>query len=62
MLRTPVLAVVAAALLAWPQAGPRKPDYAIAPVPFQDVHIADPFWSPRLDTNRQVSIPRMLDR
>lgn len=31
--------------------------YARTPVPFTDVSIADAFWRPRLDTNRQVTLP-----
>jgi hypothetical protein len=33
------------------------PDYPIQAVPFTAVRIADDFWSPRLATNRLVSIP-----
>jgi DUF1680 family protein len=29
-------------------------------VPFQDVHVADAFWSPRLETNRKVTIEANL--
>ncbi len=32
-------------------------DYPIRPVPFSQVHFQSAFWSPRLDTNRQVTIP-----
>ncbi|MGI9552936.1 MAG: glycoside hydrolase family 127 protein [Aurantibacter sp.] len=32
-------------------------DYPIQPVPFTSVHIEDGFWSPRLETNRKVTIP-----
>jgi len=32
-------------------------DYPIRPVPFTQVRVADAFWSPRLETNRQVTIP-----
>ncbi len=32
-------------------------DYPIQPVPFTAVHIEDDFWTPRLETNRQVTIP-----
>jgi DUF1680 family protein len=34
-----------------------KKDYPIQPVSFTDVHIDDLFWSPRLETNRRVTIP-----
>lgn len=32
-------------------------DYPIRPVPFTQVKISDEFWSPRLETNREVTIP-----
>ncbi len=32
-------------------------DYPIRPVPFTAVTIDDEFWSPRLETNRRVTIP-----
>lgn len=32
-------------------------DYPIRPVDFTQVHIQSAFWSPRLDTNRKVTIP-----
>jgi len=32
-------------------------DYPVQPVPFTAVHFHDSFWSPRLETNRAVSIP-----
>jgi len=34
-----------------------KKDYPVQPVPFTDVRITDEFWSPRLETNRKVTIP-----
>jgi hypothetical protein len=33
------------------------PDYPVQPVPFTQVHVQSAFWSPRLDTNRRVTIP-----
>ncbi len=33
----------------------------LVPVPFEQVTIEDSFWSPRLETNRTVSIPHNLD-
>ena len=36
------------------------PDYPIRPVPFTDVEIDDSFWSPRMETNREVTIPYAL--
>ncbi|WP_019670542.1 glycoside hydrolase family 127 protein [Eudoraea adriatica] len=32
-------------------------DYPIQPVPFTSVQIEDQFWTPRLETNRQVTLP-----
>jgi len=32
-------------------------DYHVTPVPFSKVHVDDSFWSPRLETNRKVTIP-----
>lgn len=32
-------------------------DYNVKPVPFNKVHFDDHFWSPRLETNRVVTIP-----
>ncbi|UCD75123.1 MAG: glycoside hydrolase family 127 protein [Phycisphaerales bacterium] len=34
----------------------------LTPVPFTDVHIRDRFWSPRLETNRTVTIPYCFDK
>ncbi|MBN1362049.1 MAG: glycoside hydrolase family 127 protein [Sedimentisphaerales bacterium] len=50
-----------AACATWCQAG-EKPDalahdYHVKPVPFNLVHVADGFWTPRLDTSRRVTIP-----
>jgi hypothetical protein len=32
-------------------------DYHVKPVPFNAVHVQDGFWTPRLETNRTVTIP-----
>src|SRR5437867_10446513 len=32
-------------------------DYPVQPVPFTAVHLSDVFWAPRIETNRQVTIP-----
>jgi uncharacterized protein len=32
-------------------------DYPVQPVPFTAVHLDDEFWRPKIETNRQVSIP-----
>lgn len=34
-----------------------KRDYPIKPVPFTDVRVKDAFWTPRMETNRTVTIP-----
>jgi DUF1680 family protein len=39
-----------------------KRDYPIKPVPFTQVHVNDQFWAPRIETNRQVSIPTAFDQ
>ena len=44
---TPVLASASKATL----------DYPIQPVPFTDVELTDDFWSRRIETNREVTIP-----
>ena len=33
------------------------PDAPICEVPFTQVHLEDSFWAPRIETNREVSIP-----
>ena len=42
------------------QATPR--DYPITPVPFTQVAIQDDFWQPRLETNREVTIPYTFEK
>ncbi len=32
-------------------------DYPVQPVPFTAVRLADSFWAPRIETNRQITIP-----
>ncbi|MGC4033062.1 MAG: glycoside hydrolase family 127 protein [Tepidisphaeraceae bacterium] len=32
-------------------------DYPVRPVPFTQVHLNDGFWTPRIETNRTVTIP-----
>jgi uncharacterized protein len=32
-------------------------DYPVQPIPFTAVHLNDVFWAPRIETNRQVTIP-----
>jgi DUF1680 family protein len=40
----------------------RKADYAVAAVSYKDVQVTDSFWTPRMENNRNVSIPGMLAR
>ena len=42
------------------QATPR--DYPITPAPFTQVAIHDDFWQPRLETNREVTIPYTFEK
>ncbi len=37
-------------------------DYPFRPVPFTAVRAADEFWLPRMETNRQVSIPHAFGK
>jgi len=53
---TSLLAISTAALLSIGQTAARH-DYPVQPVPFTAVHLTDVFWAPRIETNRQVSIP-----
>ncbi len=40
--------------------GTQSQDYPITPVPFTDVEIADTFWLPRMEANREITIPYAL--
>src|SRR5438093_1209499 len=53
---TTLLAVSTAALISTAPAAPQH-DYPVQPVPFTAVHLSDVFWAPRIETNRQVTIP-----
>lgn len=37
-------------------------DYPVKPVPFTAVHLNDVFWSPRIETNRTVTIPYAFEQ
>lgn len=37
-------------------------DYNVKPVPFNAVRVSDSFWTPRLDTNRKVTIPYAFEK
>ena len=34
-----------------------KPSYQITNIPFTSVSISDDFWTPRMETNRAVTVP-----
>lgn len=37
-------------------------DYNVKPVPFNQVHVRDGFWTPRLETSRMVTIPYCFEK
>jgi len=43
--------------LSFPATSQSAHDYPYRPVPFTAVHVNDPFWAGRLETNRRVTIP-----
>lgn len=49
-----VASVLTLSLIA--SAAPPSKDYPIQPVPFTAVHVQDSFWSPRMETNRAVTV------
>ena len=56
-------ALGAVLLYGWQASDPRtQTDYPIRPVRFTDVHVTDEFWTPRIETNRTVSIPTAFDQ
>ncbi len=59
MKRTFLLILVA--FSAYPQ-GMKKADYAVFPVSYKNVQVTDTFWAPRIENNRAVSLPGLLDR
>jgi DUF1680 family protein len=63
--RGALAAVVVAVLTAPAEAHPAEApaaDYPIRPVPFTAVTIDDAFWSPRLETNRRVTLGHDFDK
>jgi DUF1680 family protein len=40
----------------------RKADYPVAAVPLRDVQITDAFWLPRIEANRNVTVPGLFTR
>lgn len=41
---------------------PLERDYTVKPVPFNHVQVDDGFWTPRLETNRKVTIPYCFEK
>jgi len=41
---------------------PLQRDYTVKPVPFNHVQVDDGFWTPRLETNRKVTIPYCFEK
>jgi len=39
------------------QQQPLQGDYPFQPVPFNQVKVDDQFWAPRIEINREVTIP-----
>ena len=52
-----VLLIMFIFILSCAQTADVRKDYPVQPVPFTDVRISDSFWSPRMEINRQVTIP-----
>ena len=55
--RVLTLALLAATAGLTTVASQSRPDYPFQPVPFTSVHLNDVFWAPRIETNRQTTIP-----
>ena len=55
--RVLTLALLAATAGLTTLASQSRPDYPFQPVPFTSVDVDDVFWAPRIETNRQVTIP-----
>ena len=56
------LAIVTAALIALAGQAQGTHDYPVQPVPFTAVRLNDVFWAPRIETNRQVTIPAAFQK
>ena len=54
-----IVIVAVSALLA---AQPRTAEYPIRPVPLDQVQVTGGFWRPRLETNRTITIPHILQQ
>src|SRR5260370_16810934 len=56
----PRLCCFVALAVAWPAAARAAKPEALTPVPFQDVHINDDYWGPRLRTVRTATVEANL--
>ena len=52
-----LLLIILLVLLGISCSKPYEPDYPISQVHFTQIKLEDSFWSKRLDTNREVTIP-----
>lgn len=57
-----ILALLAVRCLTAAEQGRAARDYHVTPVPFSHVHVTDSFWTPRLDTNRTITIPYAFEQ
>ena len=62
MNRREFVSLAAVPLVSRSQESAAKSDYPITPVSYRDVQITDPFWTPRIDISRTVTVPSLLDR
>jgi hypothetical protein len=61
IVKTSIIIQLVLLLASFASAGaPLRP--ALTPVPLQGVHIDDPFWSPKYDVWRRVTVPDCLDK
>jgi hypothetical protein len=51
-----LVAPLVLAALGWPLSGAAAPLQSLTPVPFTVVHVRDTFWTPRMETNRVVTV------
>lgn len=61
-MRKQLLPFFAGSLLAGSVPAQVKNDYPIQPVAFNQVHVTDNFWSPRIKVNADVTIPYVLEQ
>ena len=56
-MRKTVLLVLTSLFLTGGVVSAQTGDYKITPVPFSKVHVDDKFWTKRIQTNKEVTIP-----